>query len=53
MVIGPILLSVMVNDIKRSVNTSLLVKFTGDITISIPVRNGVDNTAIEVDNILQ
>ena len=51
-VLGPILFSVMVNDVKRSVNTSLLVKLADDITVSVPVRNGVDNTAIEVDNIL-
>ena len=43
----------MVNDIKRSVNTSLLAKFAEDITVSVPVRKGVDDTAIGVDNILQ
>ena len=36
--LGPILFSLMINDIKPVSPSSLLVKFADDITVSIPVR---------------
>ena len=52
-VLGPTLFLVMVNDIKRSVSTNFLVEFADDITFSVPLWNGVDDTVVEVGNILQ
>ena len=44
-VLGPILFSVMVNDIKVvAPNQNLLVKFADDFTLSIPVKSGASNS---------
>ena len=44
-VLGPILFSIMVNDIKViAPNQNLLVKFADDLTLSIPVKSGVSNS---------
>ena len=51
-VLGPILFSLMVNDIIKVSNESMLVKFADDITVSVPVIDGVDHASTEVNNIL-
>lgn len=45
MVLGTILFSLMINDIKPFSSSSLLVKFADDITVSIPVPAEDGNTA--------
>ena len=45
-VLGPILFSLMISDIKPVSPSSLLVKFVDDITVSIPVR-AVDSNIAE------
>ena len=56
-VLGPILFSIMVNDIKVILpNQNLLVKFADDLTLSIPVKSGVSNSnsaAYEVQSIVE
>ena len=56
-VLGPILFSIMVNDIKViAPNQNLLVKFADDLTLSIPVKSGVNNrnsAANEVQSIVE
>lgn len=53
-VLGPILFSLMINDIKPISPSSLLVKFADDITVSIPVRAEDSNIAeSEVDSIME
>ena len=42
----------MVNDIIKVSNESMLVKFADDITVSVPVIEGVDHASTEVNNIL-
>ena len=50
-VLGPILFSLMVNDIcAADEKNSLLVKFADDITVTVPVRNGKDSASLEVNN---
>ena len=36
--LGPILFSLLINDVKPVSSSSLLVKYADDITVSIPVR---------------
>ena len=38
-VLGPVLFSIMVNDIKPVSSSSLLIKFADDITVSVPIRS--------------
>ena len=53
-VLGPILFSLMINDIKPFSPSSLLVKFADDITVSIPVRAEDGNIAeSEVSSIME
>ena len=53
-VLGPILFSLMINDIKPVSPSSLLVKFADDITVSIPVRAEDSNIAeSEVNSIME
>ena len=53
-VLGPILFSLMINDIKLISPSSLLVKFADDITGSIPVRAEDSNIAeSEVNSIME
>ncbi len=54
-ILGPILFSVMVNDIKVIDPTcSLLEKFADDLTLSVPIRNnGSDGSSLEVSNIMK
>ena len=52
-VLGPILFSIMVNDILKVSNKSMLVKFADDISVSVPVTDGVDHALTEVNNILE
>ena len=52
--LGPILFSLMINDIKPVSPSSLLVKFADDITVSIPVRAEDSNIAeSEVNSIME
>ena len=44
-VLGPILFSLMRNDINPVSSSRLLVKYANDITVSIPVRAEVSNRA--------
>lgn len=51
-VLGPILFSLMVNDIcAADGKNNLLIKFADDITVTVPVRNGKDSASSEVNNI--
>ena len=53
-VLGPILFSLMINDIKPVSPSSLLVKFADDITVSIPVCAEDSNIAeSEVNSIME
>jgi len=53
-VLGPILFSLMINDIKRVSPSNLFVKFADDITVSIPVRAEDGNIAeSEVSSIMK
>lgn len=53
-VLGPILFSLMINDIKPFRPSSLMVKFADDITVSIPVRAEDGNIAeSEVSSIME
>ncbi len=54
-ILGPILFSVMVNDIKVINPTcSLLEKFADDLTLNVPIRNnGSDGSSLEVSNIMK
>ena len=38
-VLGPILFSIMVNDIKPVSSSSLLIKYADDITVNVPIRS--------------
>ena len=50
---GPVLFSVMLNDISLVNNTkSMLIKFVNDLTLSIMVKGGDDCALVEVENIL-
>ena len=50
-VLGPILFSLMVNDIcAADEKNNLLVKFVDNITVTVPVRNGKDSASLEVNN---
>ena len=43
-VIGPLLFSIMVNDIKPVNPLTLLIKHADDITASVPVATGINHT---------
>ena len=53
-VLGPVLFSVMVNDISPvEPNSCQLVKFAGHISLSIPIREGLTDTSpLEVNNLI-
>lgn len=51
-VLGPILFSLMVNDISLvNPDSNLMVKFADDITIICPVYKCIDTAHLEVDNL--
>ena len=52
--LGPVLFSVMVNDISPvEPNSCQLVKFADDISLSIPIREGlIDTSPLEVNNLM-
>jgi len=53
-VFGPLLLSIMVNDIKPVITQTLLIKYADDITATVPVTTGLnraDSSHQEVANI--
>ena len=55
-VLGPILFSIMINDLKPVFPTSLLVKYADDVTLSFPIRSKdiSSNVAqLEVNSIMQ
>ena len=53
-VLGPVLFSVMVNDISPvEPNSCQLVKFADDISLSIPIREGlIDTSPLEANNLI-
>ena len=53
-VLGPVLFSVMVNDISPvEPNSCQLVKFAYDISLSIPIREGlIDTSPLEINNLI-
>ena len=51
-VLGPVLFTIMVNDIRPTSQNTLMTKYADDITCSIPVGPNVnDNASEEVENI--
>jgi hypothetical protein len=52
-VLGPILFSIMVNDIKPIDHQNELIKFADDMTLGVPGTNEGDTPRIEVDNIIE
>ena len=53
-VLGPILFSIMVNDIKPVSSSSLLIKYADDITVSVPIKSSpcqIDPSHQEICNI--
>ena len=50
-VLGPVLFTIMVNDVIPTSKNTLMTKYADDITCSIPVTPNVDNSASEVENI--
>ena len=53
-VLGPILFSLLINDVKPVSSSGLLVKYADDITVSIPVRAEDRNIAeLEVNSIMK
>ena len=55
-VLGPILFSIMINDLKPVFPTSLLVKYADDVTLSFPIRSKDINSNVaqlEVNSIMQ
>ena len=50
-VLGPVLFSVMINDIKTVNNQNELVKFADDLTLEVPGFDHGDTSLIEVKNI--
>ena len=52
-VLGPILFSIMVNDIKPIDHQNELIKFADDMTLGVPGTNEGETSRIEVDNIIE
>ena len=52
-VLGPILFSIMVNDIKPIDKNNELLKFADDMTLEVPGINGTDTSNMEVNNIVK
>jgi len=50
-VLGPLLFSLMVNDIKLVDSNNGISKYADDITISVPVRRNSDTALAEVKNL--
>ena len=50
-VLGPLLFSVMINDIKTVSTQNELVKFADDLTLEVPVYDDDDTSMTEVSNI--
>jgi len=50
-VLGPLLFSLMVNDIKLVDSNNGISKYADDITISVPVRRNSDTVLAEVKNL--
>ena len=52
-VLGPILFSIMVNDIKPIDKSNELLKFADDMTLEVPGINGSDTSNMGVNNIVK
>ena len=50
-VLGPLLFSLMVNDIKLVDSNNWIAKYADDITISVPVRRNSNTALAEVKNL--
>jgi hypothetical protein len=50
-VLGPVLFSILVNDIKTANPINQLVKFADDMTLEVPVNENGDTSRAEVDSI--
>ena len=50
-VLGPILFSIMISDIKTVLDSNLLVKFADDLSLGVKVTNDNDTSVIEIENI--
>ena len=51
-VLGPLLFSIMINDIKAVLDSNLLVKFADDLNLGVKVTNDNDTSVIEIENII-
>ena len=51
-VLGPLLFSIMINDIKTVLDSNLLVKFADDLNLGVKVTNDNDTSVIEIENIV-
>ena len=51
-VLGPLLFSIMTNDIKTVLDSDLLVKFADDLNLGVKLTNDNDNSVIEIENII-
>ena len=51
-VLGPLLFSIMINDIKTVLDSNLLVKFADDLNLGVKVTNDNDTSVIEIENII-
>ena len=49
---GPLLFSIMINDIKTALDSNLLVKFADDLNLGVKVTNNNDTSVIEIKNII-
>ena len=50
-VLGPLLFSIMINDIKTALDSNLLFKIADDLNLGVKVTNDNDTSVIEIENI--
>ena len=51
-VLGPLLFSILINDIKTVLDSNLVVKFADDLNLGVKVTNDNDTSVIEIENII-